>query len=91
VWGVNRRAPAFVLLVALFAVARVVHPAGRQAGGLQAFVGARLIDGTGREPVDNAVLVVANGRVEAVGPADRVRIPAGAARVDLSTRTIVPG
>ena len=56
-----------------------------------ALIGARLIDGTGRAPIEAATLVVRDGRVEAAGSTTSVTIPAGAARIDLSGRTIVPG
>lgn len=59
--------------------------------GLQAFVGASVYDGTGNPVIKNAVLIVRDGRVEAVGPADEVRIPAGADTVDLSGRFMIPG
>jgi imidazolonepropionase-like amidohydrolase len=55
------------------------------------FVGARLIDGTGGAPIENAVLVVREGRVERVGPRDSVATPANAIVVDLSGKTIMPG
>jgi imidazolonepropionase-like amidohydrolase len=69
-----------LLLAALLAAAQV-----------KAFVGARLIDGTGQPPVENAVLVVRDGRVVAAGPRARVELPAGAERIDLSGRTVIPG
>jgi imidazolonepropionase-like amidohydrolase len=53
--------------------------------------GARVMDGTGRAPVDGATVIVRNGRIEAVGPATAVTMPAGATRVDLSGKIIVPG
>ncbi len=56
-----------------------------------AFLGARIIDGTGASPVAGGVLIVRQGKIEAVGPAGKVRIPAGAARVDLAGKTIMPG
>ena len=56
--------------------------------GVTAFVGARIIDGTGANPTENGVLVVRNGRIEAVGD---VEIPVGAEQVDVSGRTIFPG
>jgi len=59
--------------------------------GSQAFVGATLFDGTGADTIENAVIVVRDGRIEAVGSADTVEIPAGAERVDVSGKTIVPG
>ena len=50
-----------------------------------------MIDGTGAAPLDQATILIANGRIEAVGTAAAVKIPAGATRVDMSGKTIVPG
>lgn len=61
------------------------------AGGIVALTGARLIDGTGRAPLEQATLVISNGRIEAVGASAGVNVPAGATRVDLSGKTIMPG
>jgi imidazolonepropionase-like amidohydrolase len=58
---------------------------------LTAFVGARLVDGKGGAPVENAVLVVRDGRVEAAGPRDLVDVPPGARTIELRGKTIVPG
>jgi imidazolonepropionase-like amidohydrolase len=54
-----------------------------------AYEGARLIIGDG-EVVENGTLVVERDRLVAVGAADAVEVPAGAARVDLSGRTVMP-
>ena len=59
--------------------------------GITAFTGARLIDGTGSAPIENATLLVENGRVAAVGAGTAVRVPEGAERVELEGKTIVPG
>ena len=59
--------------------------------GSQAFVGATLFDGTGADTIDHAVIVVRDGRIEAVGSAETVELPAGAERIDVSGKTIVPG
>lgn len=59
--------------------------------GLQAFVGARIIDGTGSPAIENGVLVVRDGRVEAVGAADAVEAPPDAEQIDVGGRTIMPG
>lgn len=56
-----------------------------------ALVGARVIDGTGRAPIENAMLLLKNGRVEAVSPAVGGRIPKEALSVDVSGKTIIPG
>ncbi len=59
--------------------------------GLQAFVGARIIDGTGAAAIENGVLVVRDGRIEAVGSGDAIAVPADAEQVDVTGRTIMPG
>jgi len=66
-------------------------PPPPEPDGSKAFVGARLFDGTGASPVDNAVIIVRDGRIEAVGPADRVEISPGAERIDLAGKYVVPG
>ena len=43
-----------------------------------AIVGARLIDGTGAPPVDDAVVVVEGDRIRAAGPRRAVQVPRGA-------------
>ncbi|MBT5871937.1 MAG: amidohydrolase family protein [Candidatus Latescibacteria bacterium] len=78
------------LTVLLLAVTCGSPPAGR-VEGLKAFVGARLIDGTGADPINDAVLVIRDGRIESVGPATQVSVPEGALLVDLRGRTIMPG
>ena len=56
----------------------------------KAFVGARIIDGTGKAAIEHATLLVHDdGRIEAVGPS--VKIPAGAQRIDVTGKTIIPG
>lgn len=53
--------------------------------------GARLIDGSGGPPLDDAVLVVEGQTLRAVGPARDVPVPAGAKVVELGGKTVVPG
>lgn len=57
----------------------------------QAFVNARIIDGVSDTPIARGVIVARNGRIEAVGPVDRVTIPDAAERIDLTGMTVVPG
>ncbi len=52
--------------------------------------GARILPADG-PPIDNGVLVVARGKIVAVGPADGTPVPAGAKVVDLAGKTIIPG
>jgi imidazolonepropionase-like amidohydrolase len=63
---------------------------GRRTGTF-AFVGATLIDGTGRRPIPNATVVTSNGKIVAAGPAASVRIPSGAQRIDAAGKYIIPG
>jgi imidazolonepropionase-like amidohydrolase len=74
-----------LLSVALIATTR------SQAPPITAFTGLRLVDGTGRPAVDNATIVVQNGRVTAAGAAAAVNVPQGAERVALTGKTIIPG
>jgi imidazolonepropionase-like amidohydrolase len=53
--------------------------------------GGRLIDGTGRPPVDNAVIVIRAGRFVAVGGAGEVAVPPDAEVIDVTGKTVLPG
>jgi len=77
---------ALALAAAAIAAARV----GAQAQPI-AIDGARLIDGTGAVPVDDAIVVIAGDRIAAAGPRASVRIPPGAAVVDARGRVVLPG
>src|SRR3970282_573539 len=59
------------------------------AGGVIALTNARVIDGTGRPALERATIVMRNGRIEAVGA--NAAVPAGAVRVDMAGKTIMPG
>ena len=58
---------------------------------MYAIAGARVIDATGRPPIDDAVILVRDGRIAAVGRRADVAVPAGVRIIDASGRTIVPG
>jgi imidazolonepropionase-like amidohydrolase len=79
----------------LFALAFVgvacVIGARAQTAQVTVFEGARLIDGTGGAPIENAAFVVDGGRFTQVGPAAQVKVPPGAARVNLAGKTVMPG
>src|SRR4051794_23789269 len=60
-------------------------------GQVEAFTGARIFDGTGASVMPRATLILERGRVKAIGPSDRIEIPAGAQRIDVSGKTIIPG
>jgi imidazolonepropionase-like amidohydrolase len=56
-----------------------------------AIVGATLIDGTGNAPVPDTAVVIHDGRIVAVGPRSKVKIPQDATIVDAHDKTILPG
>src|SRR5271170_7129005 len=53
-----------------------------------ALVGGLLIDGTGREPIPDSVVVIEKGRIVDAAPKSRVKIPSGAQKVDARGKTI---
>jgi imidazolonepropionase-like amidohydrolase len=61
-----------------------------QAPGATVFEGARLITGNASAPIPDAAFVVENGKFTAVGRKGQVKIPAGAAHVDLAGKTVMP-
>jgi imidazolonepropionase-like amidohydrolase len=56
-----------------------------------ALIGGMLIDGTGRDPVPDSVVVIEKGRIIDAGPKSRVKIPSGSQKVDARGKTILPG
>jgi len=54
------------------------------------FEGARVIVGDARPPLENASFVVSGGRFVQVGRAADVKVPAGAMRVSLAGKTVMP-
>jgi imidazolonepropionase-like amidohydrolase len=79
-------------LLATILIAFHVSPAeaqGLPSHPVQAWIGARVIDGTGKPAIENATLIIRDGRIEAVGK--KVKIPAGAQRIDATGKTILPG
>jgi imidazolonepropionase-like amidohydrolase len=79
------------ILRVLSAVALLAAAVNGQAPTTVALVGARVIDGTGAAPIANATILVSNGRIERIGPAASLKMPAGATRIDVAGKTIIPG
>ena len=71
-----------------FLVAIAVVTAGAQAK-VTVFEGARVIVGDGKT-IDNATIVVQGDRITQVGPGASVKVPAGAARVSVTGKTVMP-
>ena len=62
-----------------------------EASGSYAIVGGRLIDGTGRAPVEGATVIVRGGRIAAAGAGAGVAVPAGMRVVHAEGRSVLPG
>ena len=71
----------------------LVQPVQTQSGGSRAVVlyeGARLIAGDGSQPIASSAMLVENGMITRVGAKGSVNAPAGASRVDLNGKTVMP-
>jgi len=53
--------------------------------------GGTLIDGTGRPPLEDSIIVIQAGRIRAVGVSGNVAVPEGAAIIDVKGKTVLPG
>jgi imidazolonepropionase-like amidohydrolase len=51
----------------------------------------RVIDGTGAAAKEDQAIVIANGKIQSIGPAASVQIPQGAQLLDRSGYTVIPG
>lgn len=77
-----------ILLLLLLAV---LQGTSQNAGSVLLFEGARLINGDGSAPVENSAFLIENNRISKVGKKGQVQAPAGATRVDLAGKTVMPG
>lgn len=58
---------------------------------LLAIVGGTVIDGTGKEPLPNSVILIEGNKIKAVGPAAQVKIPKEAQKIEATGKFILPG
>jgi imidazolonepropionase-like amidohydrolase len=68
-----------------------IRPQSPDGKGVVALKAARLIDGTGAPAVNNAIIIVTDNKITAVGDASSVRVPTGAKVIDLGNVTLLPG
>src|SRR5262249_47038475 len=78
------------LVAVVFAALSVAVTGQAPSAGVTVFEGARIIVGDGRAPVENASFIVSGARFTQVGRAADVKAPAGAARVNLAGKTVMP-
>lgn len=76
-------------MTTIIVLACLIQPALAQEIPI-AFVGGRVIPIEGDE-IDRGAVVVQNGKIIAVGPANSLAIPTGAQRVDITGKVIMPG
>jgi Tol biopolymer transport system component/imidazolonepropionase-like amidohydrolase len=69
---------------------KIVVPVDKPRGTV-ALVNARVVTMKGKEVIDRGTVLVRDNRIAGVGPAGSVEIPAGARRIDLAGKTIIPG
>src|SRR6266853_2276354 len=74
----------------LAACSSQVNQEATGTAGTTVFEGARLITGDGGAPIENSAIVVANNQFTRVGRRGELQLPAGAARVDLTGKTVMP-
>jgi imidazolonepropionase-like amidohydrolase len=78
-------------VVATALAAATVSLTGQSSGtGTVVYEGARVIVGDGTAPLENATFVVDGARITQVGRAGQVKVPAGATRVSLAGKTVMP-
>jgi imidazolonepropionase-like amidohydrolase len=75
------------LLASYLAVASI---AGYARTNEVIYEGARLIIGDASAPIDSGAFIVRNGHITAIGRKGSFKFPAGAARVDLTGKTVMP-
>jgi imidazolonepropionase-like amidohydrolase len=77
-----------LVISACWAAASTQQPLPTPAAIL--FEGARLIVGDGNSPVEDSAFLVENNRFTRIGKRGAIRLPAGARRVDLTGKTVMP-
>jgi len=78
-------------LEAVFAAAPDIAPRAGSDDRPLILVGGTVIDGTGAPPLDDAVIVIEDGRIAAFGSRGEVAIPQNGQVVDLAGKWVLPG
>ena len=89
----NRELPACLFSMALVLATGCLIPgvvAAQQPAAATVYEGARLITGDGGAPIADSAFLVENGRFTTVGRKGQIKVPAGAVRVDLTGKTVMP-
>jgi hypothetical protein len=91
----------FLLLFGSLVVAAVAIAQTQKSSDVAAFVTVdtpvfvldhvRVIDGTGAATKEDQAIVIANGKIDSIGPAGSAQVPHGAQLLDRSGYTVIPG
>ena len=86
---------ALLLLFGVFIVSLAQGPSDRQQfirveAPVIALVHVRVIDGTGTAARDDQTIVIADGKIQSVGPGATATVPPGAQILDLKGYTVLP-
>jgi len=87
----NKSFTLVTILILMAACGETGKPTTETSEKIKAFVGARIIDGTGKSPIEDGVLIIQAGRISQVGMQSAIEIPEGAEIIDLNSMTLMPG
>jgi imidazolonepropionase-like amidohydrolase len=68
----------------------IAYSQSRSPSQAVVYEGGRMITGDGSPPIERGAFVVQNGHISAIGTQGAVTAPAGATRVDLTGKTVMP-
>ena len=86
----SRRAAVAMVASVLIGLGCGSQPVTPDDSGLLVLTGGIVIDGTGAEPMRDAVVVVSHGRIEHIGDSADYAAPSGATVLDMAGRWLVP-
>jgi dihydroorotase-like cyclic amidohydrolase len=99
--GLERWAMRLLFLLAALLVAAITVAQTPKASGVADFISVdtpvffldrvRVIDGTGRPAKEDQTVLIANGKIQFIGPDGSAQIPPGAQRMERSGYTVIPG
>jgi imidazolonepropionase-like amidohydrolase len=78
-------------LPCLLVLAGCVASAGEVAADALLLTGARVLDARGERWLDGHAVLVLDGRIQRIAPADRIEAPVGARRIDAPGTSLIPG
>jgi imidazolonepropionase-like amidohydrolase len=77
--------------ILLFMFAACSKPTPDTPADMTVYIGFTLIDGSGADPMPNAVMLVSGGRIVAAGSSAAISFPGGIQQVDLTGKFVTPG